>query len=348
MTDAWTPQVNGVVRCLSAVGDELAHRQTDVFYLTPGQFWTVPLPTYPEIQLALASQGAVAAYFDRVQPDHIHIATEGPLGLQARLFCEWNKIDFTSSYHTRFPEYLAARVPIPTEVSYAYLRWFHAEASVTMVPTKSVAEVLTGQGFRNLAVWSRGVDTSAFHPGEKTLFHDLTGPHLLYVGRVAVEKNVEAFLRLTVPGSKIVVGDGPQLEELRKKYPEAHFVGRKTGAELRAHYQSADVFVFPSMTDTFGNVMIEALACGTPVAAMPVTGPIDVLTDPLAGVSTPISNAAVRQALTLKREDALIHAARFTWAHTADQFASWLVPAPNSTYAAAATQPERARHDRGR
>lgn len=327
VTDAWAPQVNGVVRCLTAVGDELAGRGMDVFYLTPEQFWTVPLPTYPEIQLALAPPSHIAAYFDRVQPDHIHIATEGPLGLQARLFCEWNKIAFTSSYHTRFPEYLAARVPIPTEVSYAYLRWFHAEAAVTMVPTPSVAEVLTGQGFSNLEVWSRGVDVSAFYPGEKTEFADLVGPHLLYVGRVAVEKNIEAFLRLSVPGSKIVVGDGPQLEELRKKYPEVHFVGSKFGKELTAHYQSADVLVFPSMTDTFGNVMIEALACGTPVAAFPVAGPVDVLTDPRAGSLNADLNTATRKALTLRREDALVHAGRFTWTHTTDQFQSWLVPA---------------------
>jgi len=327
VTDAWTPQINGVVRCLTAVGDELAERGLDVFYLTPSQFWTVPLPTYPEIQLALAPQSHVAAYFDRVQPDHIHIATEGPLGLQARLFCEWNKVGFTTSYHTRFPEYLAARVPIPTEVSYAYLRWFHAEASATMVPTKSVAEVLMAQGFRNLRIWSRGVDAAAFHPGSKSLFRDLPGPHLLYVGRVAVEKNVEAFLRLDTTGSRIVVGDGPQLEDLRKKYPETRFVGPKFGEDLRAHYQSADVLVFPSMTDTFGNVMIEAMACGTPVAAFPVTGPVDVLTDPRAGAMHADLNTAVRQALTLDRADALAHSRRFSWAHTTDQFASWLVPA---------------------
>lgn len=329
VTDAWAPQVNGVVRCLSAVGDELAHRAMDVFYLTPTQFWTVPLPTYPEIQLALAPQSHVAAYFERVRPDFIHIATEGPLGLQARLYCEKNRLAFTSSYHTRFPEYLAARVPIPTEVSYAYLRWFHAEAAVTMVPTPSVAGVLTAQGFGNLVVWSRGVDTAAFHPGEKTLFGDLKAPHLLYVGRVAVEKNVEAFLKLPLPGSRIVVGDGPQLDELRKKYPDARFVGRKTGAELKAHYQSADVLVFPSMTDTFGNVMIEAMACGTPVAAYPVTGPVDVVTDPRAGALDADLAVAVRRALTLNRADALAHAARFTWTHTADQFADWLVPAGN-------------------
>lgn len=326
VTDAWVPQVNGVVRCLTAVGDELAERGMDVFYLTPSQFWTVPLPTYPEIQLALASPSQVAAYFDRVQPDHIHIATEGPLGLQARLFCEWNKIEFTSSYHTRFPEYLAARVPIPTEVSYAYLRWFHAEARVTMVPTPSVAEALTNQGFNNLVIWSRGVDNTAFHPGAKTLFDGLPGPHLLYVGRVAVEKNVEAFLRVGVPGTKIVVGDGPQLEELRRKYPHVVFTGPKFGDELRAHYQSADVLVFPSMTDTFGNVMIEALACGTPVAAYPVTGPVDVLIDRKAGVMDADLGPAIRKALTLDRADAFAHSQNFTWTHTTDQFQSWLVP----------------------
>jgi glycosyltransferase involved in cell wall biosynthesis len=261
-----------------------------------------------------------------VQPDFIHIATEGPLGLQARLYCEWNKLAFTSSYHTRFPEYLAARVPIPTEVSYAYLRWFHAAATVTMVPTKSVARVLTAQGFANLRVWSRGVDVSAFNPGPKTLFSDLPGPHLVYVGRVAVEKNVEAFLNLKTPGTKIVVGDGPQLEELQKKFTEARFVGLKQGEELTAYYRSADVLVFPSTTDTFGNVMIEAMACGTPVAAYPVTGPVDVLTDPKAGSLDSDLDTAVRRALALERDDALAHAARFTWEHATDQFESWLVP----------------------
>ncbi len=331
VTDAWYPQTNGVVRCLDSVGMELKKRGAEVVYLTPALYWTVPMPTYPEIQLALAPIGAVGDFIDRQGADHIHIATEGPLGFQARLHCEGHGLAFTTSYHTRFPEYVTARMPLhfegPAELSYAYLRWFHADAAATLVPTPSVARDLEARGFEHLVVWSRGVDTAQFSPGPKTLFGDLPGPHLLYVGRVSVEKNVEAFLELDVPGSKIVVGDGPQLEELKRRFPEAHFAGRRTGGDLAAHYRSADVMVFPSKTDTFGNVMIEALACGTPVAAYPVTGPVDVLTDPASGAMNADLGVAVQEALTLSRAAACAHAATFTWAHCADQFESALVPA---------------------
>lgn len=293
------------------------------------------MPTYPEIQLALATRGAVTRFIDEIMPDHIHIATEGPLGLQARLFCEDHGIHFTSSYHTRFPEYLAARAPIPEEVGYAYLRWFHWEASTTLVPTATMARDLVAQGFRNICTWTRGVDRSIFYPGPKTEFLDLPGPHLLYVGRVAVEKNVAAFLDLKTPGTKIVVGDGPQLIELKAKYPDALFLGHKAGAELTRLYQSADVFVFPSKTDTFGNVMTEALACGTPVAAFPVTGPIDVLTDPLSGAMDQSLDVAVQRALTLSRRSAVAHGTQFTWARCADIFANNLVPVFSGTIRAA-------------
>ncbi|UJQ95452.1 glycosyltransferase family 4 protein [Mariluticola halotolerans] len=331
VTDAWKPQTNGVVRCLEAVSSELRSRGFKVVFLSPDKFWTLPMPTYPEIQLALAPIGAVGDFINRHRPDHIHIATEGPLGFQARMHCEGEQLAFTTSYHTRFPEYLAARIPVPaempTEVSYAYLRWFHSGASTTLVPTRSVASELQQKGFDNLTVWSRGVDKALFSPGPKTRFTNLPGPHLLYVGRVAVEKNVAAFLQLKTPGSKIVVGDGPQLEELKQRFPDAHFLGRKTGAELTELYRSADVFVFPSKTDTFGNVMIEAMSCGVPVAAYPVTGPIDVLTDPACGAMDEDLHIATAKALALSRDAASAHAARFTWAHCTDQFQTALVPA---------------------
>ena len=327
VTDAWYPQTNGVVRCLDAVGKELRSRGHDIQYLTPERFWTVPLPTYPEIRLSLAPIGAVAQGIADIDPDHIHIATEGPLGLQARMHCGDTGIAFTTSYHTRFPEYVAARVPVPSEWSYAFLRWFHAGAAATLVPTRSVADELRQRGFSNVVVWSRGVDATAFAPGPKTEFGDLPGPHLLYVGRVAVEKNVKAFLDLKVAGSKIVVGDGPELEQLRQAYPDVSFLGLKRGAALAALYRSADVFVVPSRTDTFGNVMIEALSSGVPVAAYPVSGPIDVLTDPACGAMDEDLGAAVARALTLSRQRARAFASTFTWAHCADQFQAALVPA---------------------
>ena len=326
VTDAWLPQTNGVVRCLEAVGRELAARGQAVTYLTPMGFWTFPLPTYPEIRLSMVAPGTIAGIVARERPDHIHIATEGPLGLVARHVCLEQGLAFTTSYHTRFPEYVAARVPIPTEWTYAFLRWFHAPAAATLVPTASMRDELASRQFDNLRVWTRGVDRTLFHPGPRSHFLSLTGPCLRYVGRVSVEKNVEAFLRLDVPGSKIVVGDGPSRAELMARYPDAHFLGLRRGEELAALYRSADVFVFPSRTDTFGNVMLEALASGVPVAAYPVTGPRDVLTDPAAGVLDADLATAVRGALRLGRDGALAHAASFTWSRCADQFGAALVP----------------------
>ena len=326
VTDAWHPQTNGVVRCLDAIGKEMRGRGHVVDYLTPQRFWTVPMPTYPEIRLSLAPIGAVADYIGGLAPDHIHIATEGPLGLQARLYCAEAALRFTTSYHTRFPEYVAARVPVPAEWSYAYLRWFHGDAAATLVPTKSVADELRQRGFDTVKVWSRGVDASAFSPGPKERFLDLPGPHLLYVGRVAVEKNVSAFLKLFTAGTKIVVGEGPQLEELKRAHPEVVFLGLQRGAELAALYRSADVFVFPSKTDTFGNVMIEALSSGVPVAAYPVVGPIDVLTDRACGAMHEELGVAIDMALALSREAARSFAGSFTWSRCAEQFLAALVP----------------------
>ncbi len=327
VTDAWLPQTNGVVRSLGAVGRELVAMGYEVSYLTPEGFWTFPLPTYPEIRLSVVSPPTIAGFIGRERPDHIHIATEGPLGLLARHICIEQGLAFTTSYHTRFPEYVAARLPIPVEWTYGFLRWFHAPAAATLVPTRSMVGELSSRGFDGLVEWTRGVDHGLFRPGPRTEFTDLAGPHLLYVGRVAIEKNIEAFLSLDVPGSKIVVGEGPALAELKRCYPEVHFLGFRHGEALAACYRSADVLVFPSRTDTFGNVVLEALASGTPVAAFPVTGPRDVLAEGRAGALDEDLAVAVRHALTLSRADARAHSLRFTWQRCAEIFAAALVPA---------------------
>ncbi|MGC4077540.1 MAG: glycosyltransferase family 1 protein [Rubrivivax sp.] len=327
VTDAWRPQTNGVVRCLDAVGQELMARGHNVSYLTPEGFWTFPMPTYPEIRLSLVTPMTIDKVIAREAPDHIHIATEGPLGLLARFVCLEQGLRFTTSYHTRFPEYVAARMPIPTDWTYGVLRWFHEPAAATLVPTASMQDELAARGFNHTRLWTRGVDHSRFSPGPKTAFADLPGPHLLYVGRVSVEKNVEAFLALDVPGTKIVVGDGPARAELAAKYPAVVFPGLRTGAELSELYRSADVFVFPSRTDTFGNVLLEAMASGLPVAAYPVTGPRDILTNPAAGALDDDLAAAILRALTRDRAAARAHALTFTWARCADIFLDTLVPA---------------------
>lgn len=328
VSDAWHPQVNGVVRSLDMLGRTLRANGFSVDYLTPEIFWTVPLPTYPEIRISLPSMRRLEDRIAHAAPDHIHIATEGPLGLAARTFCLKAGLAFTTSYHTRFPEYLAARLPVPMALSYGYLRWFHEPATTTMVPTPSVLGALGQRGFRHLAIWSRGVDLSAFSPGASQMFENLPGPLLLYVGRLAVEKNVAAFLDLDLPGSKIVVGDGPQARTLMTRYPDAFFMGRLQGTALRDAYRAADVLVFPSRTDTFGNVILEAMACGTPVAAFAVTGPLDIIADGRGGaLSADDLRAAVRRSLDIPPQEAVARAKDFTWARAARQFVANLVPA---------------------
>ncbi len=326
VSDAWHPQVNGVVRSLETVGRVLGQRHFDVHYLTPDRFWSVPLPSYPEIKISMPSLRALDAHIDALGPDHIHIATEGPLGLAARGYCVTRGLAFTTSYHTRFPEYVAARLPVPVGWSYGYLRWFHAAARRTMVPTPSVLRDLRRRFFRRLAIWSRGVDVHAFSPGPKTMFEALPGPHLLYVGRVAVEKNIEDFLTLDHPGTKIVVGDGPRREALSARYGNVVFTGTLKGSALRDAYRSADALVFPSRTDTFGNVIVEAMACGTPVAAYPVMGPIDIIGKDQGGATDVDLVAATRGALATSRRAALARAGDFSWDAAADQFAANLVP----------------------
>lgn len=329
VTDAWAPQVNGVVRTLEAVELELKRAGHEVMTIGPDRFRSLPCPTYPEIRLALFPTNELTRLIDGFKPDAIHIATEGPLGVLARRLCRKRGWPFTTSFHTRFPDYLAARFLIPTAWTYRWLRGFHAAAARTMVATQSLEDDLAGKGFRNLVRWTRGVDTELFRPGYPIpdAMKDLPRPIFLHVGRVAVEKNIEAFLQLDLPGSKVLVGEGPQLAKLKEKYPEAHFLGMKKGNELAACYASADAFVFPSRTDTFGLVLLEALACGTPVAAYPVTGPLDVVGNSQAGVLSEDLRAAALKALTLDRDACRRHAQSFSWSASATQFTTNLMPA---------------------
>jgi glycosyltransferase involved in cell wall biosynthesis len=319
VTDAWHPQVNGVVRSLESVGAALREMGTDVAFLTPQGFATVPLPTYGEIRLALASPRAVAKRLDAAAADHIHIATEGPLGFAARRYCLRTQRLFTTSYHTRFPEYISARSPIPEEITYALLRRFHNAGNGIMVSTNSVADELKNRGFRRLLRWSRGVNHGVFNPSIAIAL-DLPRPIFLFAGRLAPEKNVEAFLSLELPGSKLIAGDGPSRRSLQENFPQAHFLGMQNADGLAAYYAASDVFVFPSRTDTFGIVLIEALACGLPVAALPVPGPLDVIAASGAGVLDWDLRRACLAALEIPREKARAHAQSFTWEKSARQF----------------------------
>jgi glycosyltransferase involved in cell wall biosynthesis len=334
-TDAWEPQVNGVVRTLARVARELREMGDLVEVISPDQFPTFPLPTYPEIKLAVGAYEKVQQRFKAFEPEAIHIATEGPIGLAARRIClEW-KLPFTTSYHTRFPEYVSARLPLPLAAGYAYMKWFHKPSGRLMVATRTMADELEKQGFRNISVWSRGVDTETFHPrreGEPDLFADLARPVWLNVGRVAVEKNIEAFLALDLPGSKVVVGDGPQREELSEKYPGVRFTGAKFGDELGAHYASADVFVFPSLTDTFGLVILEAWASGLPVAAFTAPGPADLIPGSGAGALGPDQTSGLQEAclaaLEIDPAKARAAALRYSWRSCAEEFRRLLQPYP--------------------
>lgn len=323
VTDAWAPQVNGVVRTLEVLGRELQALGHEVRYVTPQGRFTVPLPTYTEIRLAVFALRTLENEIREFAPDAIHIATEGTLGIGARNVCLRYQIPFTTSFHTRFPEYVTARFPfIREEAVYRFLRWFHGPATAMMVATTALKQELEERGFTNLKIWSRGVDTTLFRPiPEKKLPYP--GPIWLYVGRIAVEKNIESFLKLDLPGTKVLVGDGPARASLARTYPEAKFVGPRSGEALVEAYASSDVFVFPSKTDTFGLVMLEALACGTPVAAYPVQGPNDVIgPDTKAGVLDEDLETACRKALTLSRQDARDFALSRSWRRCTEQFLS--------------------------
>ncbi|WP_018152396.1 glycosyltransferase family 4 protein [Leeia oryzae] len=326
VTDAWLPQVNGVVRTLQYTAADLARWWHEVHFLTPEGFRTVPMPTYPDIRLSLFPYRQVKARIEALQPDAIHIATEGPLGLAARKWCIRHGVPFTTAYHSRFPEYVKLRTGLPLRISYAWLRRFHGAAAHVMVPTPVVRRDLELHGFTNVATWSHGVDLEHFQPTGAANALQTTPPVFLYVGRVAVEKNLAAFLSLDLPGSKWVAGVGPQRAALMKKYPEVNWLGGLDTAQLAEAYRSASVFVFPSKTDTFGLVMLEAMACGCPVAAYPVTGPLDVIGDSQAGVMSHDLRQACLDALQIDRSVARRHAAQFAWSHASTQFLSWLQP----------------------
>jgi len=320
VTDAWRPQVNGVVHSLQALAAALARTDVEIAFLTPEGFPTVPLPTYPEIKLALASPAAVERRIHAARGDHLHIATEGPLGLAARRVGISRGLPFTTSYHTRFPEYLHARTRFPVALTYAALRRFHNAGAGVMVATESLAAELAQRGFARPMLWSRGVEHDLFRP--RLRLTENRRPVFLYVGRIAPEKNLEAFLSLDLPGPKVVVGDGPDRELLAHRYPDVRFLGVRKGAELAGIYASADVFVFPSRTDTFGIVLLEALSCGTPVAAFPVPGPCDVIGSSGAGALSEDLRTACLRALTIPRDAARAHALRYSWDASAQQFIS--------------------------
>jgi glycosyltransferase involved in cell wall biosynthesis len=330
VTDAWEPQVNGVVRTLKQTRGELEKMGHVVDMITPLEFKTIPCPTYPDIALSLFPKSGVVEKLDKFGPDAIHIATEGPLGIAARAYAIKRKLPFTTAYHTRFPEYVKARTGIPLALTYKFLRWFHDPSQAVMAPTDVVKNDLEQYGFTNVVLWTRGVDLNIFQPRtEKVL--NTNHPIFLYVGRVAVEKNIEAFLELKLPGSKWVVGDGPALDGLKAKYPEVSYLGVLQQEELAKVYSSADVFVFPSKTDTFGLVLLEAMACGLPVAAYPVTGPVDVIGTSKAGAMSADLREACLAALNIPRETARQHAEKFSWQAATEQFVAHLQPVDRHT-----------------
>lgn len=319
VTDAWAPQVNGVVRTWQHVTREMTKLGHDPHVIHPGPFKTIGAPRYPEIRLAILPGRRLRKQLNYLNPDAIHIATEGPLGMAARKWCTKNNIPYTTSYHTQFPHYLRQYFGIPKSLSYKFIRYFHGKAKHTLVPTKQVGKELEHNGLSNIVVWSRGVDTDLFHPRYETpaQLRDLPRPIFVYAGRIAIEKNIEAFLKLDLPGSKLVIGDGPPRAALEKKYPDATFVGYKFGEELAAHYAAGDVFVFPSVTDTFGVVMLEANACGLPIAAFPVTGPIDVVQQGQTGYVYKDLKQAALHALELDKDTSIAFASRNNWARCA-------------------------------
>jgi glycosyltransferase involved in cell wall biosynthesis len=351
-TDAWAPQVNGVVQTLSQVVAKLKAQGHEVRVIHPGLFKTIPCPTYPEIRLALWPFSGLRKALEKFKPQAVHIVTEGPIGLAMRLLASNRKLPFTTAYHTQFPEYVKARAGIPIRFTAALLRWFHKPSRAVMVPTLSVIETLRSRGLNNCVLWQRGVDLNRFNPKQSAASKHMTysprnletddtqqvellrklntcnieKPVFLYAGRVAVEKNLEAFLSLELPGEKWIAGDGPARRALEKQHPQAKWFGMLNHAALSELYKRADVFVFPSMTDTFGLVLLEAMASGCPVAAFPVNGPLDVVGNSGAGVLDWNLKKAAMAALKIDRDVPLKHASTFTWENCAEQFQGYLAP----------------------
>lgn len=340
ITDAWHPQINGVVTTIENTCKTLRAQGHEVLLIAPDRFTTVPCPSYPSIKLSIFCYAKVKQLLHEFQPDHIHIATEGPLGLAARKYCLKHQLAFTSSFHTLFAEYVNLRFKVPVSWGYRLLRWFHRPATHTMVATQQVQEDLVKRGFsaEKFVRWSRGVDTERFKPRANSAVEH-PRPLSMYVGRVAIEKNLEDFLNLDIPGTKMVVGDGPALSKLQKNYPEAVFTGFQTGDTLAEIMASADVFVFPSKTDTFGIVMLDALASGVPVAAYPVQGPVDVLLNDETGCMRTDLHDAFHAALKLDKARCRQHALEYSWQNCSAQFLHNLVPVKPSAHAERSTRP---------
>jgi len=324
--------MNGVVRTLEKTVENLRLSGHIVEVIAPSDgYWTMPLPTYPDIRLAPFAKKDIERRIVKFAPEAVHIATEGPLGQAARALCLRWAMPFTTSYHTKFPEYIKARFPfVPLKLPYKFVRDFHNSGGRTMVTTPSMVEFLKARGFTKLAAWARGVDTVLFHPDKRTdrtaIYSGLPKPIWINVGRIAVEKNIKAFLDIDLPGSKVIIGDGPQRKELERQYPDVTFTGAKFGEDLAAHFANADVFVFPSKTDTFGLVIIEAMATGTPVAAYPVSGPVDIIPGSGAGIVNEDLKIACLKALELSRQDARSHAEKYSWDAVSDVFFNYLTP----------------------
>jgi glycosyltransferase involved in cell wall biosynthesis len=332
VTDAWEPQINGVVRTWQNVIKELENNFDigSIEVIHPGWFKTMPMPSYPEIEIA-TNAWKISEYLDWMYSGWsnpaIHIVTEGPLGFFARRWCHKNNVPYTTSYHTKFPEYVHARTRIPTSWTYKVMHWMHDRSHAVLVPTESMKKELDAKGFKNVKAWTRGVDTSLFNPAKSMIYSDILpeAPVWLNVGRVSVEKNLEVFFELDVEGTKICVGDGPSLEKYKKKYPDVMFVGAKVGNELAAYYAIADVFIFPSKTDTFGVVMLEAMASGVPVAAYPVTGPIDLIENGVTGYLDDNLTLAANKCLSLDKQYIINEALKHKWSDVAKEFVDSLV-----------------------
>jgi len=331
VSDAWRPQINGVVRTIETIVKLLQAEGHEVEVFGPDRFRTLPCPTYPEIRLSLFPAARLNHMLKLFAPDAIHLVTEGPLGWAARSFCLSRNIPFTTAYHTRFPEYVHARIRLPLSWSYAFVRRFHAPSAAVLVVAQSIRDELAARGFKNLVPWSRGVDIAAFRPQPREELAD-GRPIWLYAGRLAIEKNIKAFLDLDLPGTKWVVGGGPQMKELQRRYKTARFFGSVDTEELARRYAQADCFVFPSRTDTFGLVMVEALASGVPVAGYPVPGPLDVVTSPKVGALNEDLRTACLAAVGCEPAACRAHAETFTWAECAHQFRDTLRPIPRDTW----------------
>ncbi|WP_427184266.1 glycosyltransferase family 4 protein [Bordetella bronchialis] len=331
VTDAWHPQVNGVVRTWTTMLKILRGWGHEVIVVSPEGSRTVPAPSEPDLRLCIQPRKQLKRILGDVVPDALHIATEGPLGLAARRMALRLGWRFTTSFHTMFPDYLQARMGIPAWLPWRYMQWFHKPSQRVLVPTPTVRDTVARHGLKNLQVWSRGVDAERFQPGPRDVFADLPRPIFLSVGRVAREKNLDAFLSLDLPGSKVVVGGGPDEERLRRKYPGVRFTGMQADDMLPRYYAAADVFVFPSLTDTFGLVMLEALACGTPVAAFRTDAPLAVIEDGVTGFLRDDLRQACLDARALDRNAVRQHALTRTWDAIAMDLLDALVPLTPAT-----------------